>query len=101
MPELVKTYAETVVALEHQHSFVVHGSGLDEVALHGETQVAEIKNGKIEYFTLTPEDFGLKTQSIESLRRNYKKMPKCSPHFTRQRKAGMTQMLWRQIRHYY
>ena len=67
-PELVKTYAETSVALGHQHSFVVHGSSLDEVALHGETQVAEIKNGKIEYFTLTPEDFGLKTQSLESLR---------------------------------
>ena len=67
-PELVKTYAETSVALEHQHSFVVHGSGLDEVALHGETQVAEIKNGKIEYFTLTPEDFGLKAQSLETLR---------------------------------
>ena len=66
--ELVKTYAETSVALGHQHSFVVHGSGLDEVALHGETQVAEIKNGKIEYFTLTPEDFGLKAQSLESLR---------------------------------
>ena len=67
-PELVKTYAETAVALEHQHSFVMHGSGLDEVALHGETQVAEIKSGKIEYFTLTPEDFGLKAQSLESLR---------------------------------
>ena len=67
-PELVKTYAETAVALEHQYSFVVHGSGLDEVALHGETQVAEIKNGKIEYFTLTPEDFGLKAQSLETLR---------------------------------
>ena len=67
-PELVKTYAETSVALEHQYSFVVHGSGLDEVALHGETQVAEIKNGKIEYFTLTPEDFGLKAQSLETLR---------------------------------
>ena len=67
-PELVKTYAETAVALGHQHTFVVHGAGLDEVAAHGETQVAEIKNGKIDYFTLTPEDFGLKTQSLESLR---------------------------------
>lgn len=67
-PELVKTYAETAVALSHQHTFVVHGAGLDEVAVHGETQVAEIKNGKIDYFTLTPEDFGLKTQSLESLR---------------------------------
>ncbi|MFR5627615.1 MAG: anthranilate phosphoribosyltransferase, partial [Haemophilus parainfluenzae] len=52
-PELVKTYAETAVALGHQHTFVVHGAGLDEVAVHGETQVAEIKNGKIDYFTLT------------------------------------------------
>ena len=52
-PELVKTYAETAVALGHQHTFVVHGAGLDEVAVH---------------FTLTPEDFGLKTQSLESLR---------------------------------
>ena len=67
-PELVKTYAETAVALGHHHTFVVHGAGLDEVAVHGETQVAEIKNGKIDYFTLTPEDFGLKTQSLESLR---------------------------------
>ena len=66
-PELVKTYAETAVALGHQHTFVVHGAGLDEVAVHGETQVAEIKNGKIDYFTLTPEDFGLKKQSLESL----------------------------------
>ncbi|OOF56197.1 anthranilate phosphoribosyltransferase [Rodentibacter genomosp. 2] len=67
-PELVKTYAETAVSLGHQHTFVVHGSGLDEVALHGDTQVAEVKNGNIEYFTLTAEDFGLKTQSLESLR---------------------------------
>ncbi len=67
-PELVKTYADTALVLGHEHTFVVHGSGLDEVALHGETQVAEVKNGKIDYFTLTPEDFGLKTQSLESLR---------------------------------
>ena len=67
-PELVKTYAETAVALGHEHTFVVHGSGLDEVALHGETQVAEVKNGKIDYFTLMPEDFGLKAQPLESLR---------------------------------
>ncbi|QPB42529.1 anthranilate phosphoribosyltransferase [Rodentibacter haemolyticus] len=67
-PELVKNYADTALALGHEHTFVVYGSGLDEVALHGETQVAEVKNGKIDYFTLTPEDFGLKTQSLESLR---------------------------------
>ncbi|BFU59864.1 MULTISPECIES: anthranilate phosphoribosyltransferase [Rodentibacter] len=67
-PELVKTYADTALALGHEHTFVVYGSGLDEVALHGETQVAEVKNGRVDYFTLTPEDFGLKTQSLASLR---------------------------------
>ena len=35
------------VALDHQHTFVVHGAGLDEVAIHGETQVAEIKTVKL------------------------------------------------------
>ena len=67
-PELLKTYAQTAVSLGHQHTLVVHGSGLDEVALHGETQVAEVKAGEIDYFTLTPQDFGLKSQSLESLR---------------------------------
>ncbi|OOF35876.1 anthranilate phosphoribosyltransferase [Rodentibacter heidelbergensis] len=67
-PELVKTYAETAVSLGHEHTFIVHGAGLDEVALHGDTQVAEVNKGKIDYFTLTPADFGLKNQSLESLR---------------------------------
>ena len=67
-PELVETYAQTAAALGHQRTFVVHGSGLDEVALHGETKVAEINEGKISYFTLTPADFGLQTQSLASLR---------------------------------
>ena len=67
-PELVKVYAEACLAQNHQRTFVVHGAGLDEVALHGETQVAEVRDGKIAYFTLTPADFGLPTQSLESLR---------------------------------
>ncbi|QIW15641.1 anthranilate phosphoribosyltransferase [Pasteurellaceae bacterium RH1A] len=67
-PELIKVYAQTVQSLDHQHTIVVHGSGLDEVAVHGETQVAEIENGEITYFTLTPEDFGIERHPIEALR---------------------------------
>ncbi|MDD0824571.1 anthranilate phosphoribosyltransferase [Mannheimia sp. AT1] len=67
-PELVSVYAETVKTLGCEHSIVVHGTGLDEVAIHGETQVAEIKNGTITYYTLTPEDFGIPTYSIEDLK---------------------------------
>lgn len=67
-PELVKVYAETVKTLGCEHTIVVHGSGLDEVAVHGETLVAEIKNGQIDYYTLTPEDFGISRHSLEALK---------------------------------
>lgn len=66
-PELITPYAEVVKSLNHQHTLVVHGAGLDEVALHGDTQVAEIKNGKVSHFTLTPADFGLQKQSVDTL----------------------------------
>ncbi|OOR98769.1 anthranilate phosphoribosyltransferase [Haemophilus paracuniculus] len=67
-PDLIKPYAETVKALNHQHTLVVHGAGLDEVTVHGETQVAEIEKGEIRYFTLTPEDFGIERHSLEALK---------------------------------
>lgn len=67
-PELVKVYAETVKTLGCEHTIVVHGAGLDEVAVHSETQVAEIKQGQIEYYTLTPEDFGVQCHSLEALK---------------------------------
>ncbi|MEG9498494.1 anthranilate phosphoribosyltransferase [Mannheimia indoligenes] len=67
-PELIKVYAETVKTLGCEHTIVVHGSGLDEVAVHGETLVAEIQNGQIDYYTLTPEDFGISRHSLEELK---------------------------------
>lgn len=66
--KLLQPYAETALTLGHQHSIVVHGAGLDEVALHAETQVAEIYQGKIERYTLTAEDFGLKSQPLDAIR---------------------------------
>lgn len=67
-PEVLEIYAQTVKALNHEHTIVVYGAGLDEVAVHGETQVAEIENGQIHYYTVTPEDFGVQRHSLESLR---------------------------------
>lgn len=66
--KLLQPYAETALTLGHQYSIVVHGAGLDEVALHAETQVAEIYQGKIERYTLTAEDFGLKPQPLDAIR---------------------------------
>lgn len=67
-PELLKPYVETNARLNHEHSIIVHGCGLDEVAIHGKTQVAELRDNKIEYYELSPKDFGFEPQPLESLR---------------------------------
>ncbi|WP_407330667.1 anthranilate phosphoribosyltransferase [Enterovibrio sp. 27052020O] len=65
---LVRPIAETIKTLGLKRAAVVHGSGLDEVAIHGETTVAEIKDGVITEYTLTPEDFGVSTYPLESIK---------------------------------
>lgn len=67
-PEMLKIYAETVKTLGAEHTIVVYGAGLDEVAVHGETQVAEVENDKVTYFSVTPEDFGVARHPLEALR---------------------------------
>ncbi|GAB3516159.1 anthranilate phosphoribosyltransferase [Photobacterium alginatilyticum] len=65
---LVRPIAETMAAMGMKRAAVVHGSGLDEVAIHGETTVAEIINGEIKEYTLTPADFGLDTYPLEAIK---------------------------------
>ena len=66
-PDLIQPIAETLKMLNYTHAYVVHGAGMDEVAIHGSTQVGEVKNGEIRYFTLTPEDFGLPTYTVKDI----------------------------------
>ncbi len=65
---LVRPIAETIATMGMKRAAVVHGSGLDEVAIHGETTVAEIINGEIKEYTLTPTDFGLKAYPLEAIK---------------------------------
>ena len=37
-----------------ERAWVVHGSGLDEIALHGETLVAEVRDGNVVERRVTP-----------------------------------------------
>ncbi|MCX7356302.1 MAG: anthranilate phosphoribosyltransferase [Alphaproteobacteria bacterium] len=61
--------AEVLKALGSVHAWVVHGSdGLDEVTLTGPTHVAELKDGKVREFEVTPEDAGLPRQSAAALK---------------------------------
>lgn len=66
-PELVEPIAKALMQLGVTHAMVVHGSGLDEIALHGPTQVAEINGQTLALKTITPADFGLPTYPVEAL----------------------------------
>lgn len=65
--QLLEPIAETLRELGLQNGMVVYGSGLDEIAIHGETQVAEIHGQHIRYHTLTPTDFGLKYYTLDAI----------------------------------
>lgn len=66
-PELLKPIAEVHKQLGMKRVMVVYGNGLDEIALHGETQVAELINGEIKEYSLTPEDFGVQRYPVEAI----------------------------------
>lgn len=66
-PELLKPIAQVHQKLGMKRVMVVFGSGLDEIALHGDTQVAELIDGEIKEYTLSPNDFGVETYPIESI----------------------------------
>ena len=62
----LRPVAEALKALGSEKAWVVHGSdGLDEISLAGETYVAQLENGTIHEFVITPEDFGLPRQSLK------------------------------------
>ena len=67
-PELLLPIAKALTLTGVKRAFVVHGSGLDEIALHGDTQVIEINNGELVEKTINPKDFGLNTYSLEDIK---------------------------------
>jgi len=66
-PDLVPTIANALAEMEVDRALVVHGSGMDEIALHDETTVAEVDGDEVTEFTLTPEDLGLDSAPIEAV----------------------------------
>ena len=67
--EVISLVAATLAELGVERAFVVHGAGgLDEISLAGETLVAEVRDGAVRRFTVTPEEFGVARAPLESLR---------------------------------
>lgn len=67
-PTLIPTMAKSLMLTGVERAWVVHGSGLDEIALHGETHVCEINQGKLEHKVVTPEDFGLSRYELADIK---------------------------------
>ena len=83
---LVPIVAEAMRLLGVRHAFVVHGSagtqgagtqgagtqGMDEISISGPSQLAQVRaqgpDGEVVFFQLTPEQVGLRSAPIESLR---------------------------------
>ncbi len=67
--EVLEVVAATLAELGVERAFVVHGAGgLDEISLAGETQIAEVKDGAVRRYVVTPEEFGVARAPIEALR---------------------------------
>src|SRR5690554_5391394 len=66
--ELCRPMAEVLQRLGAEHIMVVCSKdGLDEISLATVTHVAELKDGEINEYDLTPEDLGIKSQSLVGL----------------------------------
>jgi anthranilate phosphoribosyltransferase len=67
-PELLPLVVQALQALDHERALVVHGRpGIDEFSPMAETLVAELRDGEIRQFSVTPEDLGLKRAGAEEI----------------------------------
>ncbi|MCP4601865.1 MAG: anthranilate phosphoribosyltransferase [Proteobacteria bacterium] len=67
-PELCAPIAQVLGLLGCKAALVVHGSGLDEIAVHGPTKAAIYQGGAVKEMTLSPEQAGLPEFPVEKLR---------------------------------
>jgi anthranilate phosphoribosyltransferase len=64
----VEPLAQVLKQLGSQHVLVVHAEdGLDEISIAAATRVAELRNGEISTYTITPEEFGMQRAGLDSL----------------------------------
>ena len=64
----VEPIARVLGMLGATKAWVVHGAGLDELTTTGATSVAEVRDGQVRLFRITPEAVGLPRATIEDLR---------------------------------
>ena len=67
-PALIDIMATALPLTGVKRAWVVHGSGLDEIAVHGSTQVTEINQGKLIEKQVCPADFGLAEFTLDDIK---------------------------------
>jgi anthranilate phosphoribosyltransferase len=66
--DLVEKLAEALSVLGTHRAFVVHGlDGLDEITITGATRVAEVREGSVHSYEITPEEFGMSRALLEQI----------------------------------
>ncbi|NOY73227.1 MAG: anthranilate phosphoribosyltransferase [Gammaproteobacteria bacterium] len=66
--EWLEPLAEVLGQLGSQHVLVVHSEdGMDEISINAATDVAELKNGAVITYKITPEQFGMQRGSQSDL----------------------------------
>lgn len=66
--EWVEPLAQVLKSLGHECAWVVHGAdGLDELSTTGPSTVAELKDGEIRVFEVSPQDAGLPQARLQDL----------------------------------
>ena len=66
--ELVEKLAEALSMLGLRRALVVHGNdGLDEITITTSTRVAEVRDGAVRTYEVTPEDFGLRQATMDDI----------------------------------
>lgn len=66
--ELVEKLAEALSMMGLRRAMVVHGlDGLDEITITGPTRVAEVRDGKVNSYEVTPEELGMNRGSLDDI----------------------------------
>jgi len=65
---LVEKLAEALSMLGLHRALVVHGlDGLDEITITGPTRIAEVRDGTVRTYEVTPEEFGMSRGTLDDI----------------------------------
>jgi anthranilate phosphoribosyltransferase len=66
-PDLVPMLAAALSRMSVERALVVHGAGLDEFGVHGESTVAEVDGDSVTEYTVTPADLGVGSHDLSAV----------------------------------